>query len=556
MRFSHKINTFGSYPVNPGFGRVNVITFEIAVSRVLRQRRSKEEVRAHVETLAHLPRTTFFRLEAVHLSDPEERDFLWHYRGVIRYGQKRVASDEQIERDINKIYERVRTACMHKRWMKFPWRIEGGSPVNARPGEASVERSVPGMSYPPPSATSVLSADTGRSTSQFAPDGSSFTPSNSCKADGTIKEVTAFDEDVSHPEDIRDGNPVALRSPEADGLRAEGPSERRKGDGSANNLQEHEAVTDGTPVPVGKVGDFPLRNDYVQSANGHMPERISEAALSPTGPLRPLDAQAAFLMDGPKFIRFFDPLIKALKTLGGSGRPPEVFPIVAQLEGVSEEEKSELLKCGTSRFENQVAWARQYLVWSGHIDSSERGVWSLTQAGQATSTVTRDEAAEIFKKEHSLHPRSRSSDLTGGSGHEEVLPETEPDDLSEPCDDPLEPELALAVEQSPQKEASDVSDDVLESDPPEAQRLQNAAEVLKNVSDATRLGILLHLKKGERNVTELLSALKAQSQPAVSHHLALLRHAHLVEQDRRGKHIYYRLTEKGQALATIVEKFI
>jgi len=110
---------------------------------------------------------------------------------------------------------------------------------------------------------------------------------------------------------------------------------------------------------------------------------------------------------GPRFIRYFDPLIKALKQLGGSGRPPEVFPIVARLRSVSDQEQSEVLMSGASRFENQVAFARQYLVWSGHLDSSKRGVWSLTEKGLATSTITEDEALRLFNVQHSLHKRAQ-----------------------------------------------------------------------------------------------------------------------------------------------------
>ena len=120
-----------------------MITFQIVVCRVLRQRRNEEEVRAHVETLAHLPRTTFFRLEQVHLADPEERDFLWHYRAIICYTQKRVATPDQIERDMRRIYERVQTACLHKRWMKFPWRIEVSPPVNRKRDGESVMGAFP-----------------------------------------------------------------------------------------------------------------------------------------------------------------------------------------------------------------------------------------------------------------------------------------------------------------------------------------------------------------------------------------------------------------------------
>src|SRR3954451_12919266 len=62
--------------------------------------------------------------------------------------------------------------------------------------------------------------------------------------------------------------------------------------------------------------------------------------------------------NGPKFIRYFGPVIDALKQLGGSGRPAEVRDLIAQNLKISEQEQSELLAAGGSRYENQIHWAR------------------------------------------------------------------------------------------------------------------------------------------------------------------------------------------------------
>lgn len=106
---------------------------------------------------------------------------------------------------------------------------------------------------------------------------------------------------------------------------------------------------------------------------------------------------------GPKFIRYFDPVIKALKELGGSGTPSEVIEIVARLKNVSEEEQEATLKSGASRFANRVHFARQYLVWEGLLASSKRGVWSLTEKGVQTGEVSHPLALEIFERQHALH---------------------------------------------------------------------------------------------------------------------------------------------------------
>jgi DNA-binding transcriptional ArsR family regulator len=86
--------------------------------------------------------------------------------------------------------------------------------------------------------------------------------------------------------------------------------------------------------------------------------------------------------------------------------------------------------------------------------------------------------------------------------------------------------------------------------------IRRVAELLKQVSDPTRLQVLILLSDKERNVTELCTDLGTQSQPAVSHHLALLRHGRLIEPRRSGKHNFYALTEAGRQLAQVVNSVI
>jgi DNA-binding transcriptional ArsR family regulator len=86
--------------------------------------------------------------------------------------------------------------------------------------------------------------------------------------------------------------------------------------------------------------------------------------------------------------------------------------------------------------------------------------------------------------------------------------------------------------------------------------IRRVAGLLKQVSDPTRLQVLMLLKEKERNVTELCSVLGTQSQPAVSHHLALLRHGRLIEPRRSGKHNFYGLTDAGRDLAQVVTSVV
>jgi ArsR family transcriptional regulator len=73
---------------------------------------------------------------------------------------------------------------------------------------------------------------------------------------------------------------------------------------------------------------------------------------------------------------------------------------------------------------------------------------------------------------------------------------------------------------------------------------KDLVQVFKLLSDETRLRILMYLlREGELHVTALCERLQ-QSQPAVSHHLALLRVAGLIEPRRDGKHNYYSVRSK------------
>lgn len=87
------------------------------------------------------------------------------------------------------------------------------------------------------------------------------------------------------------------------------------------------------------------------------------------------------------------------------------------------------------------------------------------------------------------------------------------------------------------------------------QQARRASILLKHVSDPTRLQVILILAEGERHVGALCAQL-SQSQPAVSHHLALLRHGGIIAPRRQGKNNFYSLTETGGDLARVVKSLI
>ena len=90
-------------------------------------------------------------------------------------------------------------------------------------------------------------------------------------------------------------------------------------------------------------------------------------------------------------------MLDALRAIGGSAKPDEAVDRIAEDLKLPDKTLNEVLPSGGSRFPNQVAWARFYLVREGLLDSSKHGVWSLTEKGLKTS-LTHEQSREIFLK--------------------------------------------------------------------------------------------------------------------------------------------------------------
>jgi ArsR family transcriptional regulator len=76
------------------------------------------------------------------------------------------------------------------------------------------------------------------------------------------------------------------------------------------------------------------------------------------------------------------------------------------------------------------------------------------------------------------------------------------------------------------------------------QTLGDLAQLFKLLADETRLRILYYLMQTDELNVRTFCRLLQQSQPAVSHHLALLRLAGIIECRRDGKHNFYHLVPK------------
>jgi ArsR family transcriptional regulator, zinc-responsive transcriptional repressor len=73
--------------------------------------------------------------------------------------------------------------------------------------------------------------------------------------------------------------------------------------------------------------------------------------------------------------------------------------------------------------------------------------------------------------------------------------------------------------------------------------LEAAGELLRALSAPVRIAIVLQLREGERCVHELVDALRV-TQPLISQHLRVLKSAGVVDGERHGREVVYRLVDE------------
>jgi len=122
-----------------------------------------------------------------------------------------------------------------------------------------------------------------------------------------------------------------------------------------------------------------------------------------------------------EFVKFVPLLLDALRALGGSAESRDVIDWIASKVNVPAEERERRNKHNVLRFDNQVHWARQYLVWEGLLDNSRRGVWTLSQAG-AKAHLTEEQGHDLVRRQARLRSNksAKSSEQVATTSKSEV----------------------------------------------------------------------------------------------------------------------------------------
>ena len=101
----------------------------------------------------------------------------------------------------------------------------------------------------------------------------------------------------------------------------------------------------------------------------------------------------------PTYDRMMNPLILALKDLGGSGTIDELDDKVIDILGLSDKQLEVMHnpKSGQTEVSYRLAWTRTYLKKFGILENSTRGVWALTKKGQRTDKVNPREVTKFVR---------------------------------------------------------------------------------------------------------------------------------------------------------------
>lgn len=125
----------------------------------------------------------------------------------------------------------------------------------------------------------------------------------------------------------------------------------------------------------------------------------------------------------PTFDELMNPMLAALRELGGSGSIDEIYEKVIAVESFSEEIVSlvhDPEKSNLTEIEYRLAWARTYLKQFGHLENSKRGVWVLTQQGRERPAIVPREVVAFVREEYQKNRKAKQPVETP-----ELLPEVD-----------------------------------------------------------------------------------------------------------------------------------
>jgi restriction system protein len=114
-----------------------------------------------------------------------------------------------------------------------------------------------------------------------------------------------------------------------------------------------------------------------------------------------------------KYDDLLNPVIQALKSLGGSGTNEEINNKVAEIVKIPSDQLEVLHnpeKGGMTEIEYRLMWTRTYLKIYGIIENSTRGVWSLTEKGSTQDKVDEKDVVRVVREQMKKNKQETNED--------------------------------------------------------------------------------------------------------------------------------------------------
>jgi len=105
----------------------------------------------------------------------------------------------------------------------------------------------------------------------------------------------------------------------------------------------------------------------------------------------------------PAYYEFFNPTLKALRSLGGSGSIEEINNTALEIIGINEKNIEDLHHPERNTLtvvKERLSWSRSYLKKFGLIENSSRGIWSLLPKAEKYKTVNIDEVIKYVRNDY------------------------------------------------------------------------------------------------------------------------------------------------------------
>jgi restriction system protein len=125
----------------------------------------------------------------------------------------------------------------------------------------------------------------------------------------------------------------------------------------------------------------------------------------------------------PKYQELMNPLLRALRSLGGSGSINEIYDKVVELERLPEKVLAiphDPEKGTRTEIEYRLAWARSWLKKYGLVENSSRGVWALTAKAKEAESV---EPKEVVRSVRALIKAENAALGVQGADEPEITSE-------------------------------------------------------------------------------------------------------------------------------------